>query len=85
MSPFALGVYIGFGGALLFYIMSFFARNTGGYQRPLDPFGPDSYAEREMSRHEAHYNQNPKGILRSLALKFLYFGILSIILEIFLG
>ena len=85
MSPFSLGVFIGFGGALLFFILSFFARNNGGHQSPLDPLGPESYAERELSKHQARYNQDPKRTQRALALKFLIFGIFSVILEIILG
>jgi hypothetical protein len=85
MSPFILGAYIGFGGAVLVYMLSFFARKTSGYQRPLDPFGPFSVFERDVSRYEAFYNRNPKMVLRMVAMKFLILGIFGFILDLFLG
>lgn len=85
MSPFALTAIIGFFGAGLFYVLSFFARNTGGYQAPLDPFGPDSLFERELSQDEASYNRNPKRAMRALAIKFLILAVIGLALDLLLG
>jgi hypothetical protein len=85
MSPYAIAMYIGLGGALLFFVLSFVARRTDGYQEPLDPFGSAPLAERELSRHEAEYNRDPKAHMRAIALKFLAVGVLGLVLEIFVG
>lgn len=42
------------------------AKRTDGYQTPLDPLSSAPYADREVSRHEARYNENPrKSVIKS--------------------
>jgi hypothetical protein len=76
---------MGLGGTVLFFVLSFFARNTGGHQVRLNPLGSDPWAERELSEEEAPYNRNPKGHLRSFALKCLIFGVIAFVLDFFFG
>lgn len=85
MSPFAPGVYIAFGGGVLLFVLSFFAKRTGGDYRPLEPLGPQPFAERELSHHAARYNDDPKRAMPSLAAQFFGWGVLSSLLDVFFG
>jgi hypothetical protein len=52
---------LAFGGlGLLMFVLSPLAKQTSGYRKPLDQFGPASVFERDVSRHESAYNRNPR-------------------------
>jgi len=85
MTPFEYMGLAGLGMAALMFVLSFFGRNTGGHQFPLNPLGPEPFAERELSEWEAPYNRNPKGYLRKDALWWLIFGVAGFVLQIFCG
>jgi hypothetical protein len=59
------------GLGVLMIVMSFFAKPSRGYRKPLDSLGPSSFAEREWSRHEASYNRNPRLALIKGGLAFI--------------
>jgi hypothetical protein len=70
-----------FGGlGVLMIALSPFVKSAGGYQRPLDPFGPAPLAEREFSRHEAAYNRNPRAGTVKGGIAFI---ILAVLLQFF--
>ena len=61
-----------FGGlGVLMIVLSPMAKSTGGYREPLDQFGPAPLAERELSRHEAEYNRNPRAAMIKGGLAFI--------------
>ena len=61
-----------FGGlGILMIAVSPIAKSTGGYQDPLDQFGLEPLAERELSRHEAEYNRNPRAAMIKGGLAFI--------------
>lgn len=69
-------------GALgvLMLALSPFAKQTGGYQEPLDPFGPAPVEEQDFSRHEAYYNRNPRAAVAKGGIAFV---IVAMLLQLF--
>ena len=69
---------LAFGGlGLLMFVLSPLAKQTSGYRKPLDQFGPASVFERDVSRHESAYNRNPrlamiKGVSRLWSLPYFF-------------
>jgi hypothetical protein len=77
-----LSVALG-GLGILMLALSPFAKPTGGYREPLDPFGPAPLAERELSRHEASYNRNPRAIVIKGGIAFIIVAILLQFFKVF--
>jgi len=62
-------------GALML-ALSPLAKPTGGYREPLDPFGPQSVFERDLSRDEAAYNRAPRTAVARGGVAFIVVAIL---------
>jgi len=65
-----LSIVLG-GLGIVMIILSPMAKSTGGYRESLDQFGPAPLAERELSRHEAKYNRNPRAAMIKGGLSFI--------------
>jgi len=71
------------GIGVLMLALSTLAKPTGGYQEPLDPRGPGSVFERDLSRHEARYNRNPRAAVVKGGIAFIIAAILLQFFKVF--
>lgn len=71
------------GLGVIMLALSPFAKQTGGYRKSLDPFGPAPLAERELSRHEAAYNRNPRGAVVKGGIAFIIVAVLLQFFKVF--